>query len=194
MTPAEFDFFTNQMQTSKQKTQTDFFLAVLRKKPIIVIENLRPVLLELKRHGNNLNQITRHLNETKTLEEGAKKVMNECWKAYHAITQLEKVIQDASIQRQSITNANTTTSNYHQTQATTPPPQQCHQLAERMVQQLFSAHECVIATHTDTDTMHSHIIINAVSFETGKKFHMNLWEYRDSKDLASKLTIAAIDF
>ena len=66
-------------------------------------------------------------------------------------------------------------------------PQQCHELAERMAQKLFSAHECVIATHTDTDTMHSHIIVNAVSFETGKKFHMNLWEYRDSKDLADTL-------
>jgi len=98
MTPAEFDFFTNQMRTSKQKTQTDFFLAVLRKKPIIVIEDLRPVLQELKRHGNNLNQITRHLNESNTFGEGAKKVMNECWKAYHAIVQLERVVLDALVQ------------------------------------------------------------------------------------------------
>ena len=63
-------------------------------------------------------------------------------------------------------------------------PQQCHELAERMAQELFSAHECVIATHNDTDTVHSHIIVNAVSFETGKKFHMNIGEYRNSKDLA----------
>ena len=66
-------------------------------------------------------------------------------------------------------------------------PQQCHELAERMAKELFSTHECVIATHTDTDTIHSHIIINAVSFETGNKFHMNLWRYRDAKDLADTL-------
>ena len=63
-------------------------------------------------------------------------------------------------------------------------PQRCHELAERMARELFAAHECVTATHTDTDTVHSHIIINAVNFETGKKFHMNIGAYRDSKDLA----------
>ncbi|MCL2050026.1 MAG: relaxase/mobilization nuclease domain-containing protein [Defluviitaleaceae bacterium] len=66
-------------------------------------------------------------------------------------------------------------------------PEQCHALAERMARELFSAHECVIATHNDTDTTHSHIIINAVSFETGKKFHMNIGEYQKSKDLADIL-------
>jgi hypothetical protein len=69
-------------------------------------------------------------------------------------------------------------------QADNAAPQRCHELAERMARELFAAHECVIATHTDTDTVHSHIIINAVSFETGKKFHMNIGAYRDSKDLA----------
>ena len=62
-------------------------------------------------------------------------------------------------------------------------PQKCHELAERMASELFSAHECVIATHIDTDTVHSHIIVIAVSFETGKKLHMNIGEYRESKDL-----------
>ena len=98
MTPEEFTFFTNQMKTAKQKTQTDFFLAVLRKKPIIVIEDLRPALQELKRHGNNLNQIARQLNESGTFGEGATKVMNECWKAYRAISKLEEVVRDALVQ------------------------------------------------------------------------------------------------
>ena len=98
MTPDEFSFFKNRMDTAKQKTQTDFFLAVLRKKPIIVIEDLRPVLQELKRHGNNLNQIARQLNETSTFGEGATKVMNECWKTYRAISQIERTVLDAIIQ------------------------------------------------------------------------------------------------
>ena len=98
MTHEEFIFFTNQMKTAKQKTQTDFFLAVLRKKPIIVIEDLRPVLQELKRHGNNLNQITRQLNESQIFGESAKKAMNECWKSYRAISELEGVLLNALIQ------------------------------------------------------------------------------------------------
>ena len=68
-----------------------------------------------------------------------------------------------------------------------PTPQQSHELAEKLAQQLFPDHECVIATHDDTDTLHSHIIVNAVSFETGKKLHLNDKAYRDCKDLANTL-------
>ena len=68
-----------------------------------------------------------------------------------------------------------------------PTPQQSHTLAEKLAQELFSAHECVIATHNDTGVIHSHIIVNAVSFETGKKLHMNPFEYSNSKDLADTL-------
>jgi len=69
-------------------------------------------------------------------------------------------------------------------QADYPSPQQVRELAEKMAQRLFSAHECVIATHLDTNTTHSHIIVNAVSFETGKKLHICQSEYREYKDLA----------
>jgi len=99
MTQDEFDYFKSQMDKAKQKTQTDFILAVLRKKPIIVIEDLRPMLQELKRQGNNLNQISRKLNETNSFGESATKVMNECWKAYRALGALEGVVRDAIVQR-----------------------------------------------------------------------------------------------
>ena len=98
MTPEEFDYFQNQMQTAKQKTQTDFFLAVLRRKPIIVIEDLRPVLQELKRHGNNLNQIARQLNESTDVGEGAKMMLRKCWECYRIISKLEGVVLDALVQ------------------------------------------------------------------------------------------------
>ena len=99
MTQEEFDFLQNQMKRASQKTQTDFFLAVLRKKPIIVIEELKPALQELKRQGNNLNQIARKLNETNSFGESATKVMNECWKAYRTLNGIEEVVKNAIIQR-----------------------------------------------------------------------------------------------
>jgi len=68
-----------------------------------------------------------------------------------------------------------------------PAPQQSHELAEKLAQQLFADYECVIATHNDTDTLHTHIIVNAVSFETGLKLHMNNTAYRHSKDLVNTL-------
>jgi len=91
MTEEEFTYFQKQMETAKQKNQTEFFLAVLRKRKIIVIEDLRPALVELKRQGNNLNQIARKLNEGTEFGEAARRVMNECWKAYQALTALSEV-------------------------------------------------------------------------------------------------------
>ena len=87
--------------TANKKNQTDFFLALLERKPIIVIEDLRPMLQELKRHGNNLNQIARKLNEYSSFGDSATKVMNECWVAYRAINKLEKEVINAVIQRKS---------------------------------------------------------------------------------------------
>jgi len=101
MTQEEFDFFQNQMKRASQKTRTDFFLAVLRKKPIIVIEDLHPMLQELKRQGSNLNQIARKLNETSSFGESATRVMNECWKAYRAVNGMEETVKNAIIQRRS---------------------------------------------------------------------------------------------
>ena len=103
MTQEEFDFFKSELERAKPKNQTDFFFAVLRKKPIIIIEDLRLMLQELKRQGNNLNQIARALNERSHFGEGATNVMNECWKTYRAIfaieTAIDKVVKDALIQR-----------------------------------------------------------------------------------------------
>ena len=65
-----------------------------------------------------------------------------------------------------------------------PTPQQSHDLAEWIASEIFSGHECIIATHADTDVFHSHIIINAVNFETGKKFRMWREAYGEAKDLA----------
>ncbi|MCL2398881.1 MAG: MobC family plasmid mobilization relaxosome protein [Defluviitaleaceae bacterium] len=103
MTQEEFDFFRSQLDRAKPKNQTDFFLSVLRKKPIIVVENLHAILQELKRQGNNLNQIARALNERSHFGEDATNVMNECWKTYRTIsaieTEIQKVVKDALIQR-----------------------------------------------------------------------------------------------
>ncbi|MCL1842458.1 MAG: relaxase/mobilization nuclease domain-containing protein [Defluviitaleaceae bacterium] len=68
--------------------------------------------------------------------------------------------------------------------ADNPTHQQSHELAEWIAGYLFPAHECVLATHGDTDTIHTHIIVNAVSFETGKKLRMWRDDYKEAKDLA----------
>lgn len=62
-----------------------------------------------------------------------------------------------------------------------------HEYAEALAKKLFPEYECVIATHTDTDTVHSHIIVNAVNFETGQKLHCNNRLYGRWKDAANDL-------
>lgn len=68
-------------------------------------------------------------------------------------------------------------------------PEQSHKLAEELVQNLFSEHECVIATHTDTETTHTHVVFNSVNFNTGKKYHCNNAAYAALKDKANELGV-----
>lgn len=89
MTEEEYTFFQNQMKKSNSKNQTDFFLAVLREKEITVIDDLVPVLVELKRQGNNLNQITRQLHENAHFGKEAEQVMKECFIAYKKLLDLK---------------------------------------------------------------------------------------------------------
>lgn len=53
-----------------------------------------------------------------------------------------------------------------------PTAEQSHQLAEAVARKLFPNFEAVIATHGDTDDVHSHIILNSVNFEDGKKLQI----------------------
>lgn len=66
-------------------------------------------------------------------------------------------------------------------------PEAHHEYAEAMAKRLFPNHECVIATHIDTDTVNSHIIVNSVNFENGKKLQINDSRYRRMKDLANDM-------
>lgn len=64
-------------------------------------------------------------------------------------------------------------------------PQQAHEIALEFAQKNYSNYEVLIATHTDVPHIHSHFIINSVSFEHGKKLHQTphtLRELRLSSD------------
>ena len=51
-------------------------------------------------------------------------------------------------------------------------PWQANEVARELAEKLFPDYECVIATHNDTDNLHSHIIVNPVSFKSGMKLHL----------------------
>ena len=66
-------------------------------------------------------------------------------------------------------------------------PEKAHAYAEELVAKLFKDYECVIATHTDTQTVHSHIVVNAVDPITGKKLQFNKQDYVKMKDEANRI-------
>lgn len=66
-------------------------------------------------------------------------------------------------------------------------PEQAHLYAQELAAILFPDDECVIATHTDTKTVHSHIIVNAVNPMTGKKLRISERQYTAMKDEANRI-------
>ena len=61
---------------------------------------------------------------------------------------------------------------YHYVQSFSPEEQitgeQAHQLAREFAAQAWPDNEVLIATHLDTEHIHSHFIVNAVCFESGR--------------------------
>lgn len=88
MTAEELILFQNEYRNSEAKNQTDFVLRLLKEKPITVNYELVAILAELKRQGNNLNQIARRLNEYQPYDETAKKVLDECWFSYKKLLEI----------------------------------------------------------------------------------------------------------
>lgn len=70
-------------------------------------------------------------------------------------------------------------------------PEQAHQLAREFVEQcpLFSNFEVLYCTHVDKDHIHTHLVLNSVSFVDGKKFQMSNRDLENLKILNNKLCL-----
>lgn len=77
-------------------------------------------------------------------------------------------------------------------------PAEASQMTEELARQVFDDHEYIIATHTDKAHIHCHLIVNSVSFETGRMLHLNNAEYAELKDLSNSIAVShgysALDF
>lgn len=89
MTADELALFQSQFQKSGAKNQSDFLLALLKDKPIVVVDKLVPTLAELRRQGNNLNQIARALHDGSAIEQGAQQILRECHALYKKLLALQ---------------------------------------------------------------------------------------------------------
>lgn len=50
-------------------------------------------------------------------------------------------------------------------------PKQANEIGLQLAEKLAKGHEVAVYTHTDKDHIHNHIVINAVNYEDGRKFH-----------------------
>lgn len=66
-------------------------------------------------------------------------------------------------------------------------PSKAHQIGFEMAQKAFPGYEVLIATHTDTDHLHNHFIVNSVSFETGEKYRQSINELLEIKEISNRI-------
>lgn len=66
---------------------------------------------------------------------------------------------------------------YHYVQSFSPDenitPQEVHAVAREFAERAWPGHKILVATHSDADHLHSHFVINCVSFEDGKKLRQS---------------------
>ena len=70
-------------------------------------------------------------------------------------------------------------------------PKQAHIIAKEFVESCpqFKGFEVLIATHQDREHIHTHFILNSVSFEDGHKFQQKSTELQVMKDLSDKICL-----
>lgn len=83
---------------------------------------------------------------------------------------------------------------HHYTQSFSPQenitPEEAHKIAVEFASKAWPDYEVVIATHLDAEHIHSHFLINAVSFKTGKLLHEGPNNIQHLRDLSDELCLA----
>lgn len=65
---------------------------------------------------------------------------------------------------------------------------QCHELGRKLAGEMFGVgYEIVIGTHLNRKHLHNHIVVNSVSFASGKKLRFNKQSYRELQEISDKL-------
>lgn len=69
-------------------------------------------------------------------------------------------------------------------------PEEVHAIGLELAQRLFPGFEVVVATHSDTDHLHSHLIVNSVSLTTGRKLHQNAADLQRQRQISDEICAA----
>ena len=66
-------------------------------------------------------------------------------------------------------------------------PELAHKIALELAEKALGNYESVVATHIDREHIHSHIVFNSVSFETGQKYHSDNNSLHELMKLSDKI-------
>ena len=69
-------------------------------------------------------------------------------------------------------------------------PQKARTIALELAQREFPDFEVLVATHIDTDILHSHLIVNSVSFRDGRKLHQSATDLQAHRLSNDKICVA----
>ena len=77
--------------TASGLSLTEFFIETISKGKVIVINDFIPLLLELKRQGVNLNQLTRRINQFSPISEREiMTTLQQCQNTYRRLYELSE--------------------------------------------------------------------------------------------------------
>lgn len=69
-------------------------------------------------------------------------------------------------------------------------PEEVHAIGLELAQRLFPDFEVVVATHVDADHLHSHLIVNSVSWKDGHKLHQNAADLQRQRQISDEICAA----
>ena len=69
-------------------------------------------------------------------------------------------------------------------------PEQAHDISMEFAERAWPGQEVLVATHCDANHLHSHFVINSVSFESGKKLRQSPTTLRQLRALSGEICLA----
>lgn len=67
-------------------------------------------------------------------------------------------------------------------------PEEAHQIGLKTARRMWGKdYEIVVTTHLNTDNLHNHIVINSVSFRTGRKFENHISDHYKLREISDEI-------
>lgn len=94
MTENEQKKFDAEYAKTRYNSRADFVMALIDDKPIVVVESLAPIILELRRQGNNINQMAHRINAVNGVDVQPMSMLISRWiEAYDKLLNFEKEVR-----------------------------------------------------------------------------------------------------